>query len=96
MRNSKGQTEKPVGSLSNKFDQAQEKKSKSLKKGLLLVRKKKNKGEVENHKEKMKELWDIPKKSNIQIIGKSGGELQVEGIENLLKQKNSFIIIFQS
>lgn len=26
MRNSKGQTEKSVGSLSNKFDQAQEKK----------------------------------------------------------------------
>lgn len=65
MRNSKGQTEKSVGSLSNKFDQAQEKKSQSLKKGLLLVRNRKKKGEVENHKEKMKELWDTAKKSNI-------------------------------
>lgn len=44
-----------------------------MKKGLLLVRNRKKKGEVENHKEKMKELWDTPKKSNIQIIGQSGG-----------------------
>lgn len=60
------------------------------------MRNRKKKREAENHKEKMKELWDTPKKPNIQIIGKFGGELQVEGIENVLKQKNSFIIIFQS
>lgn len=85
MGNPKSQREKPLGSLSNKFEQAQEKKITELEERSF-VSVKQNKREVENHKEKMKELWDTLKKSNVQIIGKSGGEeLQVEGTENILK-----------